>query len=473
MKPTFSILPNDLIDRILDEAFRLLMDPGFRLNDEIATSLLVEAGAKVQDGVARISEDLIRRSLATVPKNFDLFNRQGEPVVHYSHGEVQFDPGSCAVNVLDPNTKEHRPSQSADLIRITKVAEMLPQMAAQSTAVVCHDSPEGIGDLYRLYLVLQYSHKPVVTGAFTTSGLKPMLDLLAADAGSPEGLKKKPRAIFDVCPSPPLYWTEFAARNLVDLARAGVPAEMVSMPLAGATAPVTLIGSVVQHAAECLSGITIHQLASPGAPIVWGGAPAIFDMRTGTAPLGAIETAMIVAVYTQVGKSLDLPTHGYMCASDSKTVDAQAGMESGMTALIGSLAGVNMISGAGMLDFLACMSAEKLVIDAEAIAMTHRFARGVTLPTDSLAIATFAQNGLAGEFLKLPETRKLFKEEQYLPSKIIDRNSIRVWEQSGKTDTFERAHQRVEELISEYQQPEISSHTLKEFEEVLVSTQKK
>ena len=91
---------------------------------------------------------------------------------------------------------------------------------------------------------------------------------------------------------------------------------MVSMPLAGAAAPVTLLGAVVQHAAECLSGIAIHQLAKAGAPIVWGGAPAIFDMRKGSTPLGAIETAMIDAAYAQVGKSLGLPTHAYLGASD-------------------------------------------------------------------------------------------------------------------------------------------------------------
>ena len=122
-----------------------------------------------------------------------------------------------------------------------------------------------------------------------------------------------------------LIWSEFGAQNLIELARAGVPAQMVSMPLAGAAAPVTLLGAVVQHAAECISGIVIHQLAQPGAPIVWGGAPAIFDMRKGTTPMGAIETAMIDASYAQVGKSLGLPTHTYLGASDAKLVDAQAG----------------------------------------------------------------------------------------------------------------------------------------------------
>src|SRR5581483_7027666 len=162
--------------------------------------------------------------------------------------------------------------------------------------------PSEIGDWYRLLLVLWHSDKPVVTGAFSGPSLQTMLDLLGEECGGRNNLRQKPRAIFDVCPSPPLNWSEFASHNIVDLARAGVPAEIVSMPLAGATAPVTLVGSVVQHAVECISGITLHQLANPGAPIVWGGAPAIFDMRTGTTPMGAIETAMLDLACSQVGK---------------------------------------------------------------------------------------------------------------------------------------------------------------------------
>ena len=266
-----------------------------------------------------------------------------------------------------------------------------------------------------------------------------MIDMLAIFAGGRQALAEKPQAVFDVCPSPPLIWSDFGAQNLIDLARAGVPAQIVSMPLAGAAAPVTLLGSVVQHAAECLSGITIHQLAQPGAPIVWGGAPAIFDMRQGTTPMGAIETAMIDASYAQVGKSLGLPTHTYLGASDAKLVDAQAGLESGMTAMIGALAGINMISGAGMLDFLACLSAEKLVIDAEAIGMAKRLLAGMQVHTETLATAMFEGIDFKGDFLKQKITRQLFRKEQYLPSAVIDRNSIRGWQAEDGLDTFGRA----------------------------------
>ncbi len=315
MRPRIQLLSPDLIARILREAFELLMDTGVRVGSAVV-ELLRSAGVEVKGEIARIPESLVRKCLASAPRDFYLYNRQGEKAVHYGGDDVHFDPGSCCVQVLDPDTLDARPAETRDLVRIVQVAETLPQFAAQATSVVCDDAPTTIGDLYRLLVVLQHSDKPVVTGSFSAAGLQGMIDLLAADSGSRDRLRQKPRAVFDVCPSPPLNWSEFGSHNLVDLARAGVPAEIVSMPLSGATAPVTLAGSVTQHAAEALAGVTLHQLACPGSPIVWGGAPAIFDMRTGSAPMGAVETAMLDLGCSEIGKHVGLPTHGYLVATD-------------------------------------------------------------------------------------------------------------------------------------------------------------
>ena len=453
MHPKLELLTADLIARILDEAFQLMQKPGIKVQSAQARELLVAAGAVEQGEVINIPERVVRDALETVPEKFQLFDRNGNPKVYYGGETVQFDPGSCGVHCLDPETLEHRISQTSDLVRLVKVAEMLPQYEAQSTALVCNEVPKGIGDLYRLYIVLLFSQKPIVTGSFSTLTLGAMFDLLAIFAGSRKALAEKPQAVFDVCPSPPLIWSEFGADNLIELAGAGVPAQLISMPLAGAAAPVTLLGSVVQHAAESLSGIAIHQLAMPGAPIVWGGAPAIFDMRHGTTPMGAVETAMIDAAYAQVGKSLNLPTHAYMGASDAKIVDAQAGLESGITALVGALAGINMVSGAGMLDFLACQSPEKLVIDAEAIAMAQRLRAGIEVRTETLATGLFEGINFKGDFLKQKATRELFSKEQYLPSTVIDRDSNRGWQASGSLDTFARAKARTRELLTTYEKP--------------------
>ena len=170
--------------------------------------------------------------------------------------------------------------------------------------------------------------------------------------------------------------------------------------------------------------------------------------------MGAIETAMLNMACTQVGKFLGFPTHGYLVATDSKLVDAQAGMESGISAVLGALAGINMISGAGMLDSLACHSLEKLVIDAEAIASAQRLASGIEGDHEPLALSAFAEIGLSGEFLKLKETRTLFRSEQHFPSAIIERGSN--VDDGSPTDTFSRARQRVNHLAERYRRPSIS-----------------
>lgn len=456
MRPKLELLTPDLIARILDEAFQLMQEPGIKIQSARARDLLKDAGASTREDIVRIPEKIAREALDTAPEEFFLFDRYGLPKVKYGGDAVQFDPGSSGVHILDPDTLEHRASITSDLLRVVKVAEMLPQYAAQSTALVCNEIPKTISDLYRLYIVLLYSQKPVVTGSFSVQSLPAMFDMLAIFSGDRQALAKRPQAVFDVCPTPPLIWSEFGADNLIELAKANVPAQIISMPLAGAAAPVTLIGSVVQHAAESFSGITIHQLANPGAPVVWGGAPAIFDMRHGTTPMGAIETAMIDAAYSQVGKSLNLPTHAYLGASDAKVVDAQAGLESGVTTLVGALAGINMISGAGMLDFLACQSPEKLVVDAEGIAMAQRLLTGIEVRTDTLATALFEGINFKGDFLKQKVTRELFLKEQYLPSSVIDRDSIRGWQASGSPDAFARAKVRTCELLAAYEKPRFS-----------------
>ena len=453
MQPKLELLTPEMIEAVLAEAFQLMREPGIKVQCDEARSLLADHGARVEGEIARIPEALARQALASAPHEFDVYSRDGGASVHYGGDAVSFDPGSSSVHVLDPDTQEHKSSMAKDLARIVMVTEGLPEFAAQSTAVVCNDVAKDVGDLYRLYVVLLYSRKPVITGAFSSRTTQVMIDMLAAVSGGRKALAERPRAVFDVCPSPPLIWSEFGSQNLIDLARARVPAELISMPLAGAAAPVTLLGSIVQHAAESISGITIHQLANPGAPAIWGGAPAIFDMRQGTTPMGAVETAMIDAAYAQVAKSLGLPTHGYLCASDAKIVDAQAGLESGVTAMLGALAGINMISGAGMLDFLACFSVEKLVIDAEAIGMAHRLLAGIEQRTPTLATEMFAGIDFKGDFLKQKITRQLFGKEQHLPSPVIDRGSIRAWQQGGSLDTFARAKARVAELLAGYQKP--------------------
>ncbi|GAB1470816.1 trimethylamine methyltransferase family protein [Chloroflexota bacterium] len=461
MRPKLTLLSDEIIARIFAEAYELLLKPGIKVQNEEAREMLRREGVYIdpETHVAQIPASLVQRALESVPRKFYLYDYDGNPTVQYGGDAVHFDPGSSGITMLNPDTLEHDTTQTEHLIRLLKVTEQIPQYDAQSTAVICHDVPKDIQDSYRLYLALLYSRKPIVTGAFTNKTVQEMIDMLAYFAGSAEAAREKPRAIFDVCPAPPLIWSNFGAGNLIALARAGIPAEIVSVPLSGAAAPVTMLGTVTQHTAECLAGITIHQLAQPGSPIVWGGAAAIFDMKKGATPMGAIETAMLDCSYAQVAKTIGMPTHTYLGATDSKLVDAQAGLESGISAMIGALSGINMISGSGMLDFLACHSAEKLVIDAEGIAMAKRLIGGVKQHTDTLATGFYDDkiNFKGGDFLKQKITMQLFREEQHLPGNVIDRSSTRAWKEAGSLDAFGRAKLQVKELLASYTRPKLDS----------------
>ena len=468
MKPVFKLLSDQIIEKILDEARLLLKDPGVRVHNREALSMLAEAGARVdfEKQIALIPEEIVFNAMETAPKEFHLYSLDGSEAVKYGGDAIQFDPGSAAISILDSETGRQRQPVTMDFVNFVKLVEMLPQIDAQSTAMICVDVPEEIGDLYRLYLALLYMSKPIITGAFRKDTWWVMKDLLAATAGGEKALADKPIAVFDVCPSPPLLWSDLTCQNMIDCARYGIPSELVSMPLTGATSPVTLLGAVVQHAAECLSGVVICQLAKSGAPIIWGGSPAAFDMRQGTTPMGAVETWMIDCAYTEVGKSLGMPTHAYLGMSDAKLVDAQSGLESSGGALLASLAGVNMISGAGMLDFESCQSNEKLVIDAEIIGMAKRLIKGLEAREDTLALELIRKHGHKADYLSDPHTLKWFSQEQYIPSNVIDRGAYDTWLGEGGLDITQRAKSRAHKLINEFQPPEKDSSLLSELKKI-------
>jgi trimethylamine--corrinoid protein Co-methyltransferase len=475
MRPKLNILSDDMVEQIIAEGFELLMDPGVRVHNDEALRLLADAGAEVdmEAQIAKIPPDIVRRALETRPSEFNLYDLDGNLAARYGGDHVQFDPGSAAINILDSETQEQRQPVTEDLVKFYKLVEMLPQLDAHSTGIISSDVPEDVGDLYRLYVALNFMRKPIITGAFGKQTWWTMKDMLVAVAGSEQALAEKPIAVFDVCPSPPLLWSDLTCQNMIDCARYGIPSELVSMPLAGATAPVTLAASVVQHTAECLSGVTICQLAQEGAPIVWGGSPSIFDMREGTTPMGAVGTWMIDCAYTQVGKTLGMPTHAYLGMTDAKIVDTQAGLESAGGALMAALAGVNMVSGAGMMDFESCQSLEKLVIDADIIGMAKRLIAGVEARDEPIALDLMRKLGHRADYLAQTHTLRWFDKEFYIPSPVIDRGTLDGWKRKGAKTTWERAKDRVNELLAVYESSPISDDLRKELRAIATQAAQK
>jgi len=412
MRPEFIILDNEMQEAIIEEAYEVLENIGVFVENKKAIELLKDAGQKVDEKSGRvyITRQLVMDSVSTAPKIIELYDREGNLSVCMGDGQVCFDPGSAALNILDSKTDEIRPPITTDYVSYAKVMRYLDNIEVQSTAIICNDVPTVMSDRYRLFLSLLYCSKPVITGTFEIESFDIMKEMLLAVRGSEEALEEKPLAIFDACPSPPLKWSKLTCQAVIDAATSGIPSQLVSMPIAGANSPVTLSGTLVVHTAETLSGVAISQLTKPGAPVIYGGSPTIMDMRRGSTPMGAIETMMLDSCYAQIGKYFGLPTHAYMGLSDAKVLDMQAGLESGIGAIIAALSGINMISGVGMLNFESCFSIEKLIIDNDICGMAKRLLEGVTIRDEPMAIDVIKSYFNKLELLSHPSTLRWYSK---------------------------------------------------------------
>lgn len=450
MRPRLRFLEEALVDRILDEARDLLATLGVAVPNEEAATLLTAHGAVADEGSGRvrIPPGTVDAALRTAPRVVPLFDALGRPTHELGGDNVYFTPGSAAIHVLEEGTGRIRPPTTADYVRYAKLVSGLPHLASQSTALIPADVPEAVSDSYRLFLSLLLGEKPVVTGAFSAEGFSVMRDLQLAVRGTAEALREKPLCLFSCCPTAPLRWSRATSQNVIDCARAGVPVEFISMPLTGFVAPGTLVGTIVQHAAETLSGVVLSQAAAPGAPMVWGGSPAIFDIRHETTPMGAIETMMLDCANAEVGRRLGLPTQGYIALSDAKALDAQAGLETGIGAVLAALSGINSVSGPGMLDFESCQSLEKLVVDDAICGMAARLRRGIEPREDFPSRPLFEELLREGHLLIAAHTRRHFKEQVIFPGPVIERAPLGRWREEGARTLGERAAGEVEKLVA-------------------------
>ena len=465
MRPKLKMLDDALVERIIAEARNVLARVGVEVHNDEVVSLMADHGATVDGGRVRLTDRIIDAALAAVPGSFALYDSAGDLVHEMAGDNVAFTPGSAAITILDGATHQVRKPVTADYVRYALLMRSLDHIKLQSTCMVPADVTQEISDSYRLYLSLLYCAKPVITGAFTIAAFEVMKDLLLAVRGSREALEAKPLAVFSCCPTSPLKWSDTTSQNTVDCARWGIPVEYVAMPLSGFVAPVTLVGTLVQHTAETLSGLVITQLVRPGAPVLYGGSPAVFDVRYETTPMGAVETMMTDCAYAQIGAALGMPTQAYIGLSDAKLLDAQAGLETGMGAVLAALAGVNSISGPGMLDFESCQSLEKLVLDNEICGMALRLLEGIE-PREDFPAAPLMEELLRDKHLLIADhTLRHLREEVRFPGAVIDRAGRRRWQEEGGRTLGERAHAEVDRLVSRHHGPSLADALCSELSE--------
>jgi trimethylamine--corrinoid protein Co-methyltransferase len=419
---------------------------------------LLEQGLKVArtaDDAERVlfPPEYVERAIETTPKAIALHDRNGAPYAELSGDRVHFVPGSSGLQVLDHRTGQTRHSYTRDFIEYVRVADGLKNLGYLATAFSTNDIEPQVSDAWRLYLVLTNSLKPVVSGAFTEHGVPRMAEMMQLFRRDKADLIARPMSIFTVTATGFYRYSEDSCQNLLDCAEFGIPVEIVPVTLMGLIAPVTLVGATVMHVADVLAGITMAQMVRPGTPMLFGGAPATFHMKTAMSPMAAIETLHLSAAYVEIAKHLHLPTQSYMALSEGKFLDAQAGAETFAGALLAAITGVNSVSGPGMLDYVLTFSLEKLVFDDELCGQALHFCREFAVMDDLPTVELVRQLLQEKHLLTARHTLSYWPRELYLPGAVFDRVNRETWLQEGSKSLDQRVKAEVERLLALYGSP--------------------
>ncbi|HYL40254.1 MAG TPA: trimethylamine methyltransferase family protein, partial [Candidatus Binatus sp.] len=450
MRPRLQVLEPPLIEAIVGEAKRLLAEVGMEVRGPTLRARLLDHGLPTTaDGRVLFPGDVVERAIASAPASVALYDRDGRPHADLGGDRVHYVPGSSGLKVLDHRTGAVRLATTADFVEYIRLGDGLEHIAYLATAFSTNDDIEAqVSDAWRLYLALTNTKRPIVSGAFTEHGVGRMVELMQLFRRDRSDLVARPMSIFTITATGNFRYSEDSCQNLIDCVEAGIPVEIVPVTLMGLIAPVTPVGATVFHTVDVLAGITMSQLVRPGAPVLFGGAPATFHMKIASSPMAAIEAQALDVAYVAVAKSLGLPTQSYMALSDAKEADFQAGAETFGSALLAALAGVNSVSGPGMLDFLLVFSLPKLLLDDELRGQALRFVRDVE-PADDLPTRALVDELLAGQHLIMADhTTRHWPSELYLPGRLWDRDNRENWTKAGALDANRRAVAEVDRRLA-------------------------
>jgi trimethylamine---corrinoid protein Co-methyltransferase len=451
--PQLQIINHNQILQVHENALEILENTGVRFEYRKALEILKDAGCQVEFDtmVAKIPRKLVEDAILTAPETFSLYNREGEFYCEFGDGKSRFNPGSSSVLVMDRDGHTSRSSTAMDLIAITKVAQAMPQIDFVSSSVVAEEAPLQLGSQLIYLTEIKHSIKPIIGGAVDEAGPKRTFELLKAVRGSEKEVRTKPYTVFDICSVSPLSYSHIGASNIIDCANLDIPIELICASIAGVTAPVSLAGALLQHTVEILAGVVLSQVIKPGTPVVYGGAPCTFNMKTTYTPMNSIEGDMIRCGYGLMGKYYGLPTHTYAALSDAKLIDYQAGFESGRSALLATQVGFDNMSGAGGLNVIAEMSPEKLVMDAEMIGLIKHYNKGITMDNECLAKEIICKVGHGGSFMSERHTLNHFRQEYNYDCDVMNFMDRVPWIKQGAPNMLEKAKTKVDSILKDNQ----------------------
>ena len=445
-----TLLSEEKRQMIYDAALTIIADIGMVLPHAAARKLLVDAGASVEDDdLVRIPRELVAKARKTVPSMIPVYDRNGEIAMQLGGFNSFFGTGSDLMSIYDLESGERRPSKLSDVRRQAHLCDGLPNIDFVMSSAYPNEIAPNVAYLESFRAMVSNTTKPMVMTAAGPEDLEAMWKIACEVRGGAEELRAKPYFIQYGEPVSPLRHAPEVIDKLLFCADWGIPLIYSPAPIAGATAPMTHAGHIVQAVAESLFGVVIHQLRRPGSPLITGMGPVKLDMNTVQALYNSAEYYTTYLGIVEMAKWMDIPNWGYAGTSDSQCCDAQAGLDIAELTLLSMQAGSNLNHDIGYLDFGLTCSPELVVIVDEVISLNRRTLEGIEVTEETLGLDTIAKVGPGGDFLGTKHTKTHLRQLQWKPT-ILNRITQQAWEDQGSQDLREKARRKALDILANH-----------------------
>ena len=464
----FEVLSPDEVERIHGASMQVLGGVGVKVDYAPARDLFRRAGADVDtsSNIVRIPEDLVRWAVSQAPSQFTLYGCDGQFRLPVGGDQVCFAGLGTPTHIIDTDTGERRPTTLADVVRHIQLIDACEQIHNCQMDVWPNDIPMTTIHTESIWAWAHHSHKPFGMGCFGYIPTWDMMRMMAIAVGGKQEIRERPRFLAICSVGSPLQMLQMQLEGLMICAEYGQPLAMSPEAIAGATAPATLAGLLVQENAAILAHVTLAQIFRPGTPVLYGTVSTIANMRLGTVALGSVETGLITAASAQMARYYGLPCRGVGATTEAKAEEVQAGLERTATLLQAVLAGVHFITCGGTLDSSMVESDPLLLLDDELCGAALRVARGITVDEEALAldiIREVVRTG-PGNYLAEKHTLRHFRQEHFIPRFLV-REPYDAWVKAGSRSALDRARDRVREILAQHQPYQLDPAVEQELEE--------
>jgi trimethylamine--corrinoid protein Co-methyltransferase len=454
------VVSDDELENIHHASLRVLSEIGIDVLLPEARRLLAEAGAHVSADTARVrfDPDLVDALISTAPSEFVLHGREPHRDLNIGGDWVTFGSVASAPNIAERATGR-RPGDRKGFQDLTKLAHVLNPVHCfpGGYPVEPIDIHPSIRHLEAAWDGFTLSDKPNHVYSLGADRNRDVIEMIRIARGvTNEQLDEEPSLMSVINASSPLRYDLPMLEGIIEMASRNQLLIITPFTLAGAMAPITIPGAIVQQNAEALAGIAFVQVVNPGAPVMYGGFTSNVDMRSGSPAFGTPEYAKAALLGGQLARRYAIPYRS-SGVSASNAVDAQAGYET-MWALMGAvLGGGHMIlHAAGWMEGGLHASPEKMVVDADLLNMVSTFLKPIDASTEALdlAVEAIAEVGPAGHFFATQHTQDRYATEFYSPL-VSDWRNWETWTDAGQPDAYERAEGIAQMFIAGHVEPDM------------------